>query len=329
MKTSRTCAHGALIWPAGFRRPGRRRLAPSAVASGQISASFYANGVGAVRLKEPVATLSGLLQTDGCIPPSLVLCGESGDGGAGAFGRSEFTRAGDALIRPSFAPSNQRSFLDALGDARPFSPSSRLPSVGLRAERIGGVNPAFPASSRTDSRIWSALFPRESGHQDSIPSRDDAAASRCDRSQTARTFRHWSPRQIDECPSVCLCQSALCDSHASGRPHQLGFPKSLESRIPDRAPGRIRSLLAASKSSPSKSETSIPTVAFNLVNAPFHPVSHHGNRSIPFPQVKPDSDSPWESRRRFFAGRKSFALRASGALRGKSISTPLPAVQLG
>ena len=315
MKTSRTCAHGALIWSAGFRRPGRRRLAPSVFASHQISAILSANGVRAVRLKEPVAALSGLLQTDGCILPSLVLGGEGRNEGDGSVSRFKLTRAGSALIRQSFAPSNQRSFLDVLGGARPFSPSSRLPSVGLRGRRIGGVNPAFPASSQMDSRIWPALFPRESDHQDSTLSRDDAAASRCDRSQTARHFRHWSLRQKDECPSVCLCQRAWCDSHTSVRANRSGLPTIRTDRTRGKDCGRIQFLSAASNSAPSITETCVRAVAFNLVNAPFHPVSHPCNRSIPFPHAMPDSDSPWESRSRLFAGRKSSALRASGALR--------------
>lgn len=54
------------------KRPWRTRaqfaLNCPAAASGQISAIFHANSARAARLNEPVAPLSGLLQTGGCNP---------------------------------------------------------------------------------------------------------------------------------------------------------------------------------------------------------------------------------------------------------------------
>lgn len=136
----RTRARLALIWPAA--------------ASGQISATFHANGARAARLKEPVAPLSGLLQTGGCIQPRSASGKPTGTiETASVVISSEFictdhahlpeplTAPGAAQTCPAClpSPSNQRTFLDPLGHARPFDPSSRLPLVGLRGDRIGSV----------------------------------------------------------------------------------------------------------------------------------------------------------------------------------------------
>ncbi len=213
MKTLRTRAEGALLWTAGFRRLGRRRLAPPAIASVQISASFGARSAQAARLKEPVAALSGLLQTGGSILPRPAFSSHCGGEFNSCRDQSPVSRAKRALIRPSCAPSNQRNLSDKLGCARPFSSSSRLPLVGLGARKTG----------------------------DGIP---------------------------------------------------------------------------------------LPVVAIKYRIRSVHAVRHLGKRSIPFPHAMPDSDSPWESRSRFFAGRKSSTLRASGALRDEflflSPSAPHP-----
>jgi hypothetical protein len=53
-----------------WRIRARFALNWAAAASGQISATFHANSARAARLNEPVATLSGLVQTGICIHPS-------------------------------------------------------------------------------------------------------------------------------------------------------------------------------------------------------------------------------------------------------------------
>lgn len=133
-------ARFALNWPAA--------------ASGQISATFHANSARAARLNEPVATLSGLVQTGSCIHPSPAAQQSSAAiETASAVNPTKsictdlahlpepLTAPGAAQACPAClpSPSNQRTFLDPLGHARPFDPSSHLPLVGLRADRIGSV----------------------------------------------------------------------------------------------------------------------------------------------------------------------------------------------
>ncbi len=136
-----------------FRIRGGYALIRPDSSPGRISATLPATSAPAARLKEPPAALDGFLQTGGCtesIPsrrhsfaprrstfPSRARFRSRG---FGAHWPEPLTAPGAAQACPAGLPSpaNQLTSADSLDGVRPFDPSSRLPSVGLRGDRIGG-----------------------------------------------------------------------------------------------------------------------------------------------------------------------------------------------
>lgn len=139
-------------------RPACRTGGPGALirpdsASVQISAHLPTTSVPAARLEEASAALDAFLQTGGStesmpirihptasrrltfsVPPPFRT------GGRCAHWPKPLTAQGAAHACPTGLPSqsNQRISADPLDRVRPFDPSSRLPSVGLRGDQIGG-----------------------------------------------------------------------------------------------------------------------------------------------------------------------------------------------
>lgn len=155
--------------PHDIRTCGRVALIRPDSSSDQISATVRATNAQAARLKEPSASLGGLLLTGSRIPASPRPSQHRAIGIRApahiapddirkfrAHLPKPLTAPGAAQACPAGlpSPSNQRTFSDRLGWGRPFNPLSRLPLVGFRAARIGD---GYPSSSRGKRDFFDSL----------------------------------------------------------------------------------------------------------------------------------------------------------------------------
>ncbi len=152
-----------------IRTRGRVALIRPDSSSDQISATSRATNAQAARLKEPPASLGGLLQsggrtsasprstrhlTIGIHAPAFIAPDDLGQ--FRAHLPEPLTDPGAARACPAGlpSPSNQRTVSDQLGWSRPFNSFSRLPLVGLRAARIGDE---YPSSCRGNRDVFDSL----------------------------------------------------------------------------------------------------------------------------------------------------------------------------
>ena len=185
---------------------------------------------------------------------------------------------------------NQHTFPDPLGFARPFAPSSPRPNTRLRAGRIGGFTPAFPATSPTHDRRSCGPSPRGYGLQPASLSPDDWQASRSGRSHTARIFRHPGLHKHMDTRALAPSASRSSGFHASRQGRQPSPPTSQTGHTRGRASGQIRFALAGSTRTAYQEQTPVFRLAFNGSGAFQHPAQPDLSDQARISDVKQDSD---------------------------------------
>jgi hypothetical protein len=179
------------------------------------------------------------------------------------------------------------------GDQRPVRPFERAVRFAPVPSQIGGCSPRPPAVVRIDIGIpWSlatcsAARCRSHGR----------GALICGLCSGRRLLRPLAPPVLADAAN----QRSFTDP--------LGFSRPFVPSSPRRPDTRLRAeRIGVSTFATGRREASMSPSDLDLIN------------HVPLPPVTPDSDFPWEITIRFFDAQKIFALRASGALRGKPIS---------
>lgn len=213
---------------------------------------------------------------------------------------------------PARACLNQSNFLDRLGLARPFIPSSRVPVGRLRAQRIGGI--ILPLGGGSHSS------PTPAHHDGLLPTGEYVHPQR-PFSHSGRTDGPAGKRRRTNTsyPSRCGGQT---DAHPfpglnswSNKRHQAP-PRTPQAEPPCRSHREeILALEIGSKRPAFPNETPVSLALFNL---------SQGSGSLPFSLIsgiRPGSDVighsdfPGGKSQRDFCGAKNLVLRVSGTLR--------------
>jgi len=215
----------------------------------------------------------------------------------------------------------ERTFPDPLGLLCPFFPSLPCRDARLRAQRIGGFIGMPP-----DDRSYSLLA---LGHCDLLPPLGQYSLS-CPLS--------WLPDRMDAPAGNGRKTNPSSPPRWGGQTGGHPFPLSsfwnhtsrLSVRFTHPAGYRcpnhqreIRPSESVSTTPAHQEKTPILCGVLSLSPAPRYLVFSDLFGDFPLSDVIEQSDFPWKSPSRFFAQQKSSVLRASGALRSKSISSQI------
>jgi len=314
-------AHG----PYPLTTPGRAVACPTCLPSGSNQHNLKGNSPLDPPIERDVCCACVPPQLGGSIPerlaffpapwriivPDTLICDPCSGGGAVRFlGHCAFANA-----------AKERIFPDPLGLLCPFFPSLLCRDARLRAHRIGGF-----VGMPLDGRLHSLLA---LGHCDPLPPPSQYSLP-CPLS--------WLPNRMHAPAGNGRKTNPSSPPWWGGQTGGHPFPLSsfwnhttrlsvrpthpAEYRCPNHQ-REIRPPESLSTTPAHQEKTPVLWGVLSLSPAPRHLVFSDLFGDFPLPDVIEQSDFPWKSRGRFFAQQKSSVLRASGALRSKSISSQI------